>query len=481
MIRVGNHINDLLHNAANAAGDHLIPAPFTKATRRQMPFNIVKGQLNAIYLRPEVLNEHFSQAKSTISTVDATNIVGQIFKASQDNIVSAYLTLDNASVVDIDDFESYASDAELQATWVASADLATLDLTVMGSQSLKAPSGAVVGRSWTTTFPAADMTDFTGSFSFRQTAPYETFKVRVFVGDGVYTQSAALPVAFADTKVHFDIDIEAMTADDGVNFPDHALITQIGFIVEEKSVGAFFYVDDITSTPLPGSIELKLWDMGPDIPVSGITSINDGTQYESIGELSLVAPSSSVTLALRSGKRLYHLHEFLAGASAGVPGNELLNVGNYYALTLHYIDTEIAVKGTDASRTTDRYVNGYAFHALSESAPIIKATDYADIMFGISSCQDVWVFGAQAIADEAPNGGAEFHSFIRDENLKILEVIHSHGVIVPQEAVLSLSTRPAFLPKGGRFEIRYGDDYSDDVSKIYLSMEYLYEPQEVNG
>jgi len=40
---------------------------------------------------------------------------------------------------------------------------------------------------------------------------------------------------------------------------------------------------------------------------------------------------------------------------------------------------------------------------------------------------------------------------------------------------------PPFVEKGGMLKVEYNDDYSDDVSSVFLGMRYLYIPPTVNG
>jgi hypothetical protein len=80
-----------------------------KFTENTVFSNIQKGELNKIRLRPQIVTEDQESSRTVLGTVTSSNtIVGQIFKASQDNINSVMVTLASAeSLTSVDDFESY--------------------------------------------------------------------------------------------------------------------------------------------------------------------------------------------------------------------------------------------------------------------------------------------------------------------------------------------------------------------------------------
>ena len=122
-----------------------VPPEYTKQTSNGGFRPIQKGQLNIIRVRPQVLNEQQESSRTIQSTIASGNIVGQVFKASQDNINGIALTLESAAGASIDDFESYADSAALQLVWVETTNVATLETTVVksGSQSMKI-NGAIL-------------------------------------------------------------------------------------------------------------------------------------------------------------------------------------------------------------------------------------------------------------------------------------------------------------------------------------------------
>lgn len=463
--------------------DNIVPASFTKSTTLQKPFSVAKGALNRFRLRPEVFNEHVDSSREVQGIVDATTIVGQIFKASADNINSAYLTMSSAGGTPLDDFESYANSAALQAVWVASADLATISTVVVdtGLQSMALPSGAVVGNTWTRTITASDLTGFTGSLRLLSTDSYIDFKVSIALSDGVNTKRYHLVIPSANSWYTLDINEGDMTEDDILNPTDVTAITSVIFRIEDKKPGASLYVDEMIQTAPAGSVELKLWDMGTTMPVSGTTALDDGTQYTTLNDLTDQSPAASYIIDLVGGQRLYHLHHFAAGVAEEIPTNNLLNINHYYALTLHYVDTEVNMYGPNTSFLTKYYTNGYAFTAASTAGVMTAIGAYSDLMFTIFSTQDVFMYAMDARADELPNGNAEFHAAVEDKYMTTTDVIHTHGVYVPQQNSLDLTYCPVKIPKGGKFELDYGDDASDSVTKIALSMSYKYQPPTING
>lgn len=475
------HINDRMHKFMASGEDVIVPVTFTKMTAIQKPFNITQGGLNKLRLRPQVLNESCESSRTVQSVITPTNIVGQIFKASQDNINSIYLTLESADVTSVDDFESYADSAALQLAWVATGAVALLETTVVsqGTQSMEMPSAAA-GDEWAKTIPSSDFSGYTGAFAWRQTTGYATLKGRVFIGDGTNTKSAPIPVNNANNWEQFDIDIGSMT-EDGGGITDETAIIAVGFRVESKVAGSSFYVDDITSTPLPGSVNIKLWDMGAALPTTGVTSIDDGTQYILLGDLAEVTPAASYTLALVGGVALYHIHEFVAGVALEIPTNEVLNVDNYYIIAMEYVDTEVSVYGPDPTYVTDYYANGYAFTAPDSATAITQIGTYNDCMFGIFSTADIYIQYSTAEADSVPGSRAQYYAFAEDSSMRITDVVITHGTKTPQMNQIDLSNRPMYVQKGGKFEMYFKDDYSDDVSKVWFGMQYYYAPPTVNG
>lgn len=462
-----------------------VPSSFTKTTRNERPINIAKGQVNSGRLRPEVLNEHAESSREIQSVVNSTNKVGQIFKASQDNINAIYITAESAEAAAIDDFESYANDAALQAVWVPSNSLNFLETTIVqdSTQSMGLPL-SVINDEWEMTMAAIDYTGYTGSFDFYQDTIFGLTGaiVEVFISDGVNTKSSQLAINQANNWTHFDINEAAMIEDDILNPTDVTAITSIGFRVDTKKLGASAYVDNLAAAPPPGELGIQLWDMGTTTPVTGVDALDDGVQYTQIGDISFTTPVSQYNLNLEGGKRLYHVHEFVCGVALEIPTNEILNEDNYYALVLTYVDTDVTIYGPNSSFDDAPYYNsGYAFTTPDNSTAITTIGVNNDLMFSIFSTQDVYIIGSSARANAEPNGGSSFMSSVEGIHMETLDVIHTHGLNPPSNGIIDLTLRPVFLPKGGKFNLDYNDDYTDDVTVIEFGMGYLYEPPFVNN
>ena len=191
-----------------------IPTSFTKQTSSSVTKLIQKGQLNHYRQRPAILNEHVETARQAQSVVTSTNEVGQIFKASQDNINSITVSLESAQGQTFDDFESYADSAALQAAWIASdpTDLAKLELAIVppsgGDQSMLIPADGNVGNEWAKSFSSVDFSDYIGEFDFYSNKEYKDVKMRVFVEDSIgNTNSTAIVNVAKNSWEHIEIDV----------------------------------------------------------------------------------------------------------------------------------------------------------------------------------------------------------------------------------------------------------------------------------
>lgn len=456
-----------------------VPPEYIGQTANGVDATIQKGQLNMLRVRPQIINEHAESFRKVQAVVASGTIVGQIFKASQDNINGISLTLESAAGSVLDDFESYADSAALRVQWVkGGTNEASLETTVIktGDKSMKMP-GDVLSDSWVDTISSIDYTDYVFNFHFNQDTAYSNLKYEFFVGDGTNTRSIALPMSDQDLWVRFEVDINAMTDDDAAT--DMTSITKIGYRVSDKFPSSNGYVDNLEAIPGGGSVELKLWDMGSSIPVTAVDSIDDGTQYTKLGDAGISGIQvGSINLALQGGKRMYHIVNFVAGVALEIPANELLTVGNYYILTINYVDTDASVYGPDESYA-NYYQNGYAFTAPDEATAITKLGANKDLMFIIFSTQDVYVSRFQQLADASPNGNSRVSVFVEDENMSVA------GIIVTgtraRQTIDEVFGRPYLMTKGSKFEEYYNDDFTDDVSQISLIIQYYFIPGTANG
>jgi hypothetical protein len=476
-----------------------VPDQYTKLMKVGKKFNISKGQLNKLQVRPIILNEHAESSREVLGVVTSTNIVGQMYKQSQDNINGIMLTLESAAGASIDNFETYANSAALQLVWLkGGTNEATLETTIVqqGLKSMALP-GDILNDSWVKTLsPPQNYTDYTFNFEWYQDKEYNKLKYEFILSDGIDTLSFPLVVSAPNSWMHFEVDINAMS-DTGTT--DKTAITSIGFRCVDKEASFSGYVDDIIAIPPPGSIELKLWNCGSTLPVADGASFdltNDATQVTELGDLGISGSVvASIALELRGGKRLYHIEDFISGVALEHPNNNLLEVGNYYAITLHYVDTNVSVYGPDTTFGINYYQNGYAFSTSAESVDITVlpgvagAGAYSDLMFVILSTQDVYLTEyqlhfANAGGDSTSTGSnSSWLTLMEDAGMIITAFTTAHGghAVVDGTYSESFEWRPPKLDKGGKFEIYYNDDYADGVSQVEFEFFYLYIPPNING
>ncbi|MCK5127530.1 MAG: hypothetical protein KAR42_14840 [candidate division Zixibacteria bacterium] len=467
-----------------------IPSTYTKQGNNGRIFLTQKSQLNEYKIRPAIQNEHVQPSKLAQSIVTSSNIVGQIFKPSQDNINGILLTLESAAGANFDTFESYADSAALQVQWVESNATfkALLEETIVqsGAKSMNIPMDAVVADNWINTVGSTDYTGFTFEMDFRQNKVFAQMELHFFIGDGTNTKSIELNVNAADSWERFEINEAAMTVtteDATASPPDMSAITKIGFRLDDRSANGIGYIDNMVFIPAPGEVELKLWDMGASIPTTGVTALDDGSQYIELGDRGINGGTvaASIHVQLEGGKRLYTIKEFVAGTALEIPSNTLLTVNNYYALTIHYVDTNTTVFGPDS--TFDNYYNnGYGFTAPDEATAITELgvdVNQKHCMFIILSTQDVFIRSLVKTYNAAPGDNATETMIIEDPNMRVTDIIS--GGFSALENLNALDFDRQFqLLKGGKFEIYHNDDFTDDVSQISIILGYIYEPQEAN-
>jgi len=292
-----------------------------------------------------------------------------------------------------------------------------------------------------------------------------------------------LVIPFKNQWDNFEIDEVAMT-EDGGGTTDVTAITQIGFRVDDKEIGDFGYVDNLKT---PGEIELKLWDFGTIEPVAGVADLDGATQYTELGDRGNGAVVSSIILSLIGGKRHYHLHDFVAGVAKGETGNTTLTIGNYYAITLHYVDTNVNVYGNSDSC----YNNGFGFYT-PDTATAITALS-KDLRFFIFSTQDVyivrvtWVLHTSTHSVAAPGKNAAVMMVTEGIDENVTGIVMTH-IFPPATMDRELLLNPYYVEDGGKFEIYYEDDFTDSVFGLvaniqykYEHIQYKYEPPKVNG
>lgn len=462
------------------------------------PVNV--GQLNKLRVRPAILNEHAESSREILGTVASGTIIGQMFKASQDNINGILLTLESAATeTTIDDIEE-ADNAALQAAWVlAGTNEAVLETTIISPNKSSVKSMKLdmdtLNDKWTFTKPATswDMTGATLEFDYYQTRTSDDATMTLSINDGAATSVITLAVSGSaeNTWQHLSVPVSGMTGTANVS-----AITNVFFQVTKKRATEFAYVDNVRFRPEPGSVTLKLWDCGTTLPTADggtFDLTNDATQYSEVGDRGIGGSVvAALTLPLEGGKRLYHISNFVAGAAREIPANTLLTANNYYAITINYVDTNVSVYGPDTTFSTDYYSNGYAFTTTAENADITKLSGaagsgaYSDLMFGIFSTQQIYVQemklyfldtnGALTAAGEEVNVSV----FLEDTSMGITSVVgQARGM--DTNFAFSLSAHPRILANGGKVEVYFNAGINDSITSVTLTMQYLYIPPTVNG
>ncbi len=496
------------------AGRFGVPNTYTRQTQTSEQFDIVKGALNKLRLRTDVLTEHVESSREIMDIVESTTAVGQFFKHSQTNINSIGITLQSAETfASIDAITAgggenkagtmeYSGNAALQAEYVLtgtneavrSAYTDNASVTQDGSYACKMDC-SILSDEWRVTLTSTDLTSVTFSIKYANTKEWNKCKVYFFVGDGTNTKSFPMIITTKNIWQTFQFEEVAMAVeaeDDTGTTPDMTAITKMGFRVTDKENNQIAYADSITYQAEGGSIDLELWDFGTTLPTGDGTEdyTSDGTQYTEIGDRGIGGSvASSIRLGLDGGKKLYHVHNFIAGTAPEHPDNTLLTADNYYALVLKYVDTDVSVFGPNTTYSVSYYNNGYAWKVETGDNLIDKIQGaagsgaYSDLMFQIFSAQNGYLTSLQLLTPNAPNGLAGVSVYIEDEDMKITDTItvYQEGGMGRTDFSFDLSARPVFVGFNYKVEAYYNDDSSDDVTKILMNMNYLYIPPTVNG
>ena len=467
---------------------------------------IAKGSINHLRSRPRVLNAYAESAREDMYVVDATHVVGQMFKAEQDNINSILLTLESAAVfasmdaitVDTGNSEQkggtqeYSSDAEMQEEWietttnpVRSTFTDDIGATPDGTYALQMNLADAIDAEWR--LQVTDPTDLTGvtfSLKYAQNRPFNQAKMFFFISDGVNGKSILLGTVSENIWQTFSFSETAMTidaSDDGGAAVDMTQISAIGFRIDDSQGASLAYADTITYQAEPGSFDLELWDFGSSIPANNGTidyTASSPGQYTEIGDRGISnGVASSINTTLLGGKRQYFLDDFIAGTALEIPTNTLLTVGNYYAILIKYVDTDITVYGPDTTFTNDYYTDGYAWQADTGDNLIdlilgdAGSGAYSDLQFSVFSTANAYVTGyhlhfLDVAGDLTINGSdASWISNAEGPNMEIDSMPDIHGGH-PVTDFLRTFNKPVLLRKGGKFEINYDDDPQDSVTSV---------------
>jgi len=166
-----------------------VPDGFNKKMEVQVSQKIIRGTQNKIRLRTSILNEHQESSREILGIVTSAITIGQIFKASHDNINGCYLTLESADAENIIDDIEEINDLALQANWVVTgANLPTLS-TNNSSRNGSTKSMQLMtdnNDTWTHTFTAAtNMLGSTIEFDYNQTRENGKVDMSINIYDGM--------------------------------------------------------------------------------------------------------------------------------------------------------------------------------------------------------------------------------------------------------------------------------------------------------
>ena len=488
-----------------------VPTLYTKMTETGANFTIQNGQLNKLRLRPSIHNEHQESSREVMATVISGLVVGQVWKQSQDNINSFSMTLQSAeSFASTDAITSgagenkcgtmeYSSDGAMQAEYikggaveaVRSAYTDDVGVTQDGSWAMKVPMDTSTDE-WRVGLNSTNLTGVTFSMKYANTKEWNKAKLYFFIGDGTNTKSYPLSINTKDIWQTFSFgegDMNVESTDDTATTPDMTAITKMGFRVDDSDASEFGYIDSIMYQADPGSVDFELWNLGTTLPASdGTVTYTSGTQYTALGDLGIAgATASSVRLDLRGGKQLYHIHGIIAGPALEIPSNELLTVGNYYAIVLKYVDTDVNVYGANTLFNISYYTNGYAWTAatgdsLIDIVPGASGSGaFSDCMFAVYSTQPIYINETEIKLNIDAGSGASFSIFVEDSDMKVTDIITNDETKFGDEHEEDVSTRPIYMGKGAKNECYYNDDARDLVDNITFEMRYYFEPPTVNG
>lgn len=463
--------------------DNGVPTEFSMLASASVHKLIPKGSILSAKLFPTILNEHVAMSRGvTVGTVTPTNKVCQIFKASKDNISNLTFMAENGAGVAADNFETYVTSAQLQAAWIATGNLATLSAATFknGAQAMTLPD-EVVGDAWEFTLSAPqDLTNFTVALWLQQQLGFDRTQFRLTLRD-VAGNFKATPLVVQSARVweHFFIEEIGMIEDGGnAANTDMTQIDRVGFVVQRRDRN-LSWVDDVILVPPPGDLRVRLHDMGNTIPVSGVTSISDGTQYAQIGE----QDAAEFIVELSGGKKVYALEDFNANldTTIKVPARVPLTVNNYYLIELSYIDTETDIVGTDATQLVNQYVKGFACTAPDDVTPLVEIAPNVDLIFMIYSRQEVYMQKFSWHFDSAPGADMVVHGYILGNNFGVTDVLIDHHHRPRKDSFIDYSQHPYRMQDGGSAALIIDDDVLDNVSDVVFTMTYFYEKPTVNG
>jgi len=441
----------------NIKGVFSIPDTFTKMTMTSANSYVTKGDVTKVVFLPAVLNEQSEDNSVVVDTVTSTNMVGQIFKASEGTISALVLTLENSkssfkdvlTSVNVSDYVSNTGNYT-----------PTFDTNYSG---MKLDLG-YENEEWTKTLTATNMKNTSLNISLLVTEKYNKAHLDCFVEDSLGNKAyVVIRQTYTDILETFRINTDSFLVDN--SSIDLKNITKIGFKVgkEYHDVNKeFAYISSVELIDKPRHLGIELYDFGTTKPTT--SSLSSATQYSSLG---LTGNKSLINLSLDTGKRFYVIEDLMVGISS----QNYLTPGNYYGLVLKYIDSEVKVYGSDVAGTKS-YINGYSF-TCPDTATNINQLGNSDLNFGIFSIKDVWIDKIEFRADSQPGNKASYYIY-KESNGKIDDLVSVISNAPEQYKDFDLQDRPIFLAAGDKIELYYSDGVTDIVERVGLDIRYYY-------
>ena len=466
-------------------------------------FEIERGNLNKFKLYPKTLTEYMDKNSEVQDIVESGVIVGQIIKASVDNIDTISFTAESAEArTEIDDLETgtYANDGALQAVWVkAGTNEAVRELIIIKNPSEHGTTSnmsmklntALSNGEWEATTLALpinttplDMTGFAIELDHYQTHNPGQQEIMIYIEDSGAARSVFNLLADdLESWKHFNIDINAF-----MGTCDITDVTKIGFDMVTLRPNSFIYIDNINYLIVTGSLDIKLFDLGATLPTGDGASFdltNDATQYT---ELGVNGNKSAINVALSGGQRIYQVNDFIAGRN----GTTQLTIDNYYAITFNYVDENATIYGYSA---TDKYISGYAFNTTAENVDISQIGGVGsnnDLMFYLFSNIPAWIgptpesgvyhlhFIDANGAQVSPGANASWVTHIENSEGRIFIITVHGGHPVTKGDYAEKILRPVFIPLGGLIEIEYNHDPTASDVTVEFELFYVFKKIEAN-
>jgi len=455
-------------------------APFKKLSYATEIKQLNKGGSNKITIRPRVLIENQIDDTNEVDDLDGANTdIGQLFRLSPgiDNIerihiaIKAIVAGSGAGAVNaLDDFESYADTAALQAVWVPS-DIPntpnTLETTLFqeGAKAMRIQSQGAKQKSNQDTFTKTfgtpeDWSERTGiQFQFRRDASWlvEIHLEDSAGGESKHVITVSQQGVYELVKLNFADFLSV-----GSTPADLTDIKKVFFFIKTPIATSEFYIDKIeTFTDAGGggggtTVDLELRDHGTDPSPTDL-----GTLLQTI------------TIDLETGEKIYEI----TVAETGLTPN------NFYSIVLtNTTATSVIWKGKTGG---DTYSSGFAFKSTDDSNISEVGVGNDDFHFLIFA-RDKAIFNGIRLVANGDTGESMFNIFINDNASKKGKTALFLGettfgrrdIDFPTKVQTGVSTK---MFKDELVLVEYNDDGSSLATKIQATVYFTFINRPLNG